>query len=54
MNESIIKECLARCLDGLQEAYDSLEECSDVEFEINIFLDQIDNLYNKILHRYEK
>lgn len=53
MKESDLKEYLASCLDGLQEAAESLEEVIDQDDDINLYYEEIQTIYAKILRRYE-
>ena len=53
MTESDLKETLARCLDGLQDAAEEIEDLIDEDCEINTWYHDIQSIYDKILNRYE-
>lgn len=47
------KQLLANCLDGLQEAMESIEDINDLDSDLMQWFEQIQVLYDNILRRYE-
>lgn len=54
MDEERVKESLALCLDGLQEAQDALSDILDVDKQINDWHEKIESLSERISRRYER